>query len=122
MLFCRRCGQSKYINNDLFVEYVSISGTETRYIDSEIGETLDYGDTNTDDTGESEYECPCCGTNSIDFEWGSGDEVEDEKEAKGLRETYDLIHTQEIKERQLELDKMDMAEKMKNSDWDLDAN
>lgn len=84
MLGCRFCGQCSHINTDNFIEYAFISGTETRYIDCETGDVNDYGDTDTDSSGESSYECPHCGSDRIDFESSLTAE-----EANSLRAIYD---------------------------------
>lgn len=98
MILCRRCGQSIFINDDQFIEYASISGTETKYLNPRTGEVDDYGDTNTEGDGSSDYECPNCGGSRIDLEWDFEDEVEAQKFSEALRESYNLVRGQQKQE------------------------
>jgi len=113
MLYCNHCGQCALISRENFIEYAGVSGTETRYLDPINGEVVDYGDMNTDNTGDSEYQCPNCDSSRIDFEWNGTEE-----EAFEARASYEKQRKEIIEEREKE----DYNYKVKDSDWDLDKN
>ena len=110
MLYCNRCGQSKYISEDSFVEIARVSGTEVRYLDCENGECIDYGDTDVSSDGDSDYECPNCQSGDIEWEW-EGTEEQSFAQRAEWRE--------EIDARDREYKKEILKEKIKDSDWDL---
>ena len=113
MLYCENCGQCVHISDDQFILWASISGSEKRYLDPESGEVVDYGDSDTEGTGDSEYECPHCSGGSINFDWEGTEE-----EAIAQRKVYNdrLIESKQKREN----DKL--AEKIKDSEWDLENN
>jgi hypothetical protein len=111
MLLCNHCGQCSYINDDSFICYEQISGTEVRYLSSDTGDVVDYGDTDTDSTGDSTTYCPHCEGDDINCAWEPEDEEDGKRHALGLRESYNLINQQrrekeaEIREESLAWDK-----------------
>ena len=113
MLFCRDCGQCKYISDDNFIEYAEISGTETRYIDPDTYEINDYGDSNTEGSGSSTYECPHCSSDNIEF-----DSSVTEIEVFEVRAEYEDSR----KKRREFLKKEEQKAMVGSSDWDLTAN
>lgn len=117
MLYCRTCGQCKYISDENFIENAYISGTETRYVDCVNGEVVDYGDTDTDTTGDSNTYCPHCDSEDIDFEWDV-----DEEEGKDISSDQREHYEKRQNERRAEMAKQELAYKIKNSDWDLGSN
>lgn len=117
MLYCTNCGQSSHISEDYFIEYAHISGSETRYLNPETGEVEDYGDTDTTTSGDSDFACPTCGYDSIDF-----DSEVTEEEALEQRAIYDYRQAElkEIRDRQTK--KCKAEEEIKRTGWDLVQN
>jgi len=113
MLYCNRCGQCVFISDDNFIQYADISGSETRYINPENGDIVDYGDSDTETTGESNYECPYCRSEDIDPDSDITGE-----DALGQREVYEETR----KTRLAAAEKESIVSKIKDSDWDLENN
>jgi hypothetical protein len=113
MYFCRTCGQCSYIDSDNFYEVVDISGTETRYLDCITGGVVDYGDTDTDSTGDSTTYCPNCDSDDLNTTWEGTQE-----EALNLRKGFDDA----IQRRRDEMIAKEVKQKIINSDWDLAGN
>jgi hypothetical protein len=113
MLYCERCGQCKYISDEHFIEIASVSGTEVRYLDCETQEVVDYGNSDVEATGDSEYECPHCNSGSIDFKWDGPAE-----DAINQRAEYTKDMNERMKKREEEL----VAARIQESDWDLTTN
>ena len=113
MLYCNRCGQCKHIDDDMFVEITRISGTEVRYLDPVTGDVVDYGDTDTESSGESDYECPNCNSSDIEF-----DVEPTTEEAFNQRAEYEKQRKERQRIRNLSI----AAELIKESDWDLVTN
>ena len=109
MLSCSNCGQCIHISDDPFIQYASVSGTETRYLDPENGEVVDYGDSDIESTGDSDTACPHCESNNVDFDWNG-----DEQEALNLRKEFDDRRKKISEERE--------RERVAESDWDLTKN
>lgn len=109
MMLCRNCGQNKHISEENFIAYQSIHGTETLYVSCEdCNEIVDYGDSNTDNDGIEEYQCPHCDGHDIDTDWE--DEPEEIDNAQALRNNYDR--------RILGLAEKRRQEKIRNERWD----
>ena len=113
MLFCNSCGQCIHISDDHFVYFAEVSGTETRYLNPVTGDVEDYGDNNTETTGEGEGECPYCSSASIDYDSGASVEY-----AFELRAEFENRR----KERREFLIKEEAKARVGISDWDLTAN
>jgi hypothetical protein len=102
-----------FISDDRFIEYANVSGTTTRYLSPETGEVEDYGDDNLDGSGESEYECPHCMSNDIEFEW-EGTEEESKEQRKQYEEAQKSLREQR--------EQAVLVDNIKNSEWDLETN
>jgi L-lactate utilization protein LutB len=113
MLYCERCGQCIHISDDQFIEYAQISGSSTRYLNPRTGEVEDYGDDNTESNGDSEYECPHCGHNDINFDWEGS--AEDSFDTRGEYEKERREQAERQKQEELK-------ETIKDSEWDLENN
>jgi hypothetical protein len=118
MYYCNSCGQCNYISDDNFIENVHISGSETRYIDCITGDVNEYGDTDTDSTGDSSLYCPHCDSDDVNSAWEPEDDETGKEEALARRKHYD----NRMAERKAERAKAELAVKIKNSDWDLGGN
>lgn len=113
MLYCNHCGQCIHISDDQFIEYAQISGSSLRYLNPQTGEVEDYGDDNTESSGDSEYECPHCNSGDLDFDWeGSAEEAFDTR----------AVYEKERKERAERRRQEELKETIKDSDWDLETN
>ena len=109
MLLCNRCGQNKHINDENFIAYRNISGSELLYINCEdANDIVDYGDSDTDSDGIETYECPTCHSNDINTDWE--DEDDEIARAQGIRNSYLLI---EEEKKRVMLNKKQQLEK-----WD----
>ena len=113
MLICRNCGQSPFIDDEYFIEYADVSGVETRYLNSKTGDVEDYGDNDSEGTGDSRHECPYCSGSDIDWNWEG-----EEEEALELRRRFDESRAAARKE----IEKNKLASSIKNSEWDLESN
>lgn len=114
MLYCRICGQCLHISDQNFIEFVPISGTETRYLDPDNGEVIDYGDNDYSANGDdSEIVCPHCDGTSIDMDWDGSEE-----EAKEQRKDYESELNRRATRRKTELYQTQTME----SEWDLGEN
>lgn len=114
MFACNRCGQCTHISNDNFIEYISVSGTEKRYIDCDSGEVVEYGDIVHDDYGDSTYYCPHCDSDDIDTDSAMSEDL-----AKELRKN----HTEELRKARIEAEmirlKRAKKEAMAKTGWDI---
>jgi hypothetical protein len=113
MLYCERCGQSKYIDNECFISWVHVSGTEKQYLDSDTGEVIDNDGMEDTDYGDTETECPHCHSTSVEFEWDGTEEESFNQRARWERERAVTRRRQEQEE---------LVYTIKNLDWDLDTN
>lgn len=113
MYYCNDCGQCLHINDDNFIEYADVAGTETRYVDCETGDVNDYGDSDVSGTGDSTTRCPHCDSENLDFDWDG-----DQETAFAQRSVYD----EGVKVNQERLKKEQLIRSVKDSEWDLDSN
>ncbi len=117
MLYCNVCGQSPYISEDRFIEYADISGSEIRYLNPDNGDVEDYGDTDTESSGDSSHECPQCGSDNIEF-----DSDVTEEDALAQRTIYSSIQAELRKTQEKQRKKNEAEEEIKKTGWDLIEN
>ena len=90
MLFCRNCGQSKYIDGDTFIQSSITRGSETRYLDPDTERVVDYGDHEYETVDSGDIECPYCNSADVAIESNVSEE-----ECRRIRFEYDTRITAE---------------------------
>ena len=113
MLYCNRCGQCRHINEDNFIGWARVTGTEKQYLDPETGDINDTDGMDDTEYGDIDYECPHCQSSSIEFDYNCEPE-----EAFNQRASYERDRTT----RQKEILAAALRDKIKDSDWDLATN